>query len=211
MQVGGIGGGFRLTLKLSDPASAHCRANACVSEGLGAFARRPGRGAEAERTPGLDQRRHGLRGGQERGCLHSPLEGRSVSWGLVKGLPYSKSRETGPSAAVRQWTEAAEEELEGPPLGEIFRRFYRGDSIGGSAMTAQHVSKVPEWRVRENSVRASRSAFNRYARGGRCLSRQPGRRHQPLTRRLDCRSWQNGSAMVYAPKEWRRGLLPLVQ
>jgi site-specific recombinase XerD len=62
--------------------------------------------------------------------------------GQVKGLPYGSSRETCPVAALRQWLRAAEAETQGPFEGEIFRRFYRGESIGESAMTAQYVSTV---------------------------------------------------------------------
>ncbi|WP_103027202.1 site-specific integrase [Salinibacter altiplanensis] len=62
--------------------------------------------------------------------------------GLVKGLPYGSSRETCPVTALRQWLQAAEAETQGPLEGEIFRRFYRGESIGESAMTAQYVSTV---------------------------------------------------------------------
>jgi site-specific recombinase XerD len=62
--------------------------------------------------------------------------------GLVKGLPYGSNKETCPVTALRQWLQAAEEEVEGPFKGDIFRRFYRGESIGESAMTAQYVSTV---------------------------------------------------------------------
>jgi site-specific recombinase XerD len=70
--------------------------------------------------------------------------------GLVKGLPYGSSRETCPVTALRQWLQAAERQLgetsegssKGPFEGDIFRRFYRGESIGPEAMTAQHVSTV---------------------------------------------------------------------
>jgi len=62
--------------------------------------------------------------------------------GLVKGLPYGSNKETCPVTALRQWLQAAEKQVEGPFEGDIFRRFYRGESIGPSAMTAQYVSKV---------------------------------------------------------------------
>jgi site-specific recombinase XerD len=62
--------------------------------------------------------------------------------GLVKGLPYGQNKETCPVTALRQWLQAAEAEVEGSFEGDIFRRFYRGESIGESAMTAQYVSKV---------------------------------------------------------------------
>ncbi|WP_103020138.1 site-specific integrase [Salinibacter altiplanensis] len=62
--------------------------------------------------------------------------------GLVKGLPYGSSRETCPVTALRQWLRAAGTEVEGDFEGDIFRRFYRGESIGSSAMTAQYVSTV---------------------------------------------------------------------
>jgi site-specific recombinase XerD len=62
--------------------------------------------------------------------------------GLVKGLPYGSGQETCPVTALRQWLQAAEAEVEGSFEGDIFRRFYRGESIGESAMTAQYVSTV---------------------------------------------------------------------
>ncbi len=62
--------------------------------------------------------------------------------GLVKGLPYGSSRETCPVTALRQWLQAAERQLGEPLEGDIFRRFYRGESVGEEAMTAQYVSRV---------------------------------------------------------------------
>ena len=62
--------------------------------------------------------------------------------GLVKGLPYGSNKETCPVTALRQWLQAAERNVEGSFEGDIFRRFYRGESIGESAMTAQYVSTV---------------------------------------------------------------------
>lgn len=62
--------------------------------------------------------------------------------GVVKGLPYGSGQETCPVTALRRWLQAAERQVEGPFEGEIFRRFYRGESVGESAMTAQYVSAV---------------------------------------------------------------------
>jgi len=62
--------------------------------------------------------------------------------GTVKGLPYGQNKETCPVTALRQWLQAAERAVEGTFEGDIFRRFYRGESIGDSAMTAQYVSTV---------------------------------------------------------------------
>ena len=62
--------------------------------------------------------------------------------GLVKGLPYGSNKETCPVTALRQWLQAVERNAQGPFEGDIFRRFYRGESIGESAMTAQYVSTV---------------------------------------------------------------------
>ena len=62
--------------------------------------------------------------------------------GLIKGLPYGSNKETCPVTALRQWIQAAERQLSEPLEGDIFRRFYRGESIGESAMTAQYVSTV---------------------------------------------------------------------
>ena len=62
--------------------------------------------------------------------------------GLVKGLPYGSNKETCPVTALRQWLQAADRQVERPFDGDIFRRCYRGESIGESAMTAQYVSTV---------------------------------------------------------------------
>jgi integrase len=62
--------------------------------------------------------------------------------GLVKGLPYGSNKETCPVTALRQWLQAAEAEVEGTFEGDIFRPFYRGESIGESAMNVQYVSTV---------------------------------------------------------------------
>jgi site-specific recombinase XerD len=62
--------------------------------------------------------------------------------GAVKGLPYGQNKETCPVTALRQWLQAAERTVEGTFEGDIFRRFYRGESIGDSAMTAQYVTTV---------------------------------------------------------------------
>jgi len=62
--------------------------------------------------------------------------------GLIKGLPYGQNKLTCPVTALRQWLQAAERNVEGSFEGDIFRRFYRGESIGASAMTAQYVSTV---------------------------------------------------------------------
>lgn len=57
--------------------------------------------------------------------------------GLVKGIPYGDHADTCPVMALRTWLQAAE--IEGGP---IFRRFYRGGSIGEKAITAQYVSLI---------------------------------------------------------------------
>jgi integrase len=62
--------------------------------------------------------------------------------GIVKGLPYGSNKETCPVTALRQWLQTAEAEVEESFEGDIFRRFYRGELIGESAMTAQYVSTV---------------------------------------------------------------------
>ena len=62
--------------------------------------------------------------------------------GLVKGLPYGSNKETCPVTALRQWLQAADRQVNEAFEGDIFRRFYRGESIGESAMTAQYVSTV---------------------------------------------------------------------
>ena len=62
--------------------------------------------------------------------------------GLVKGLPYGSNKDTCPVTALRKWLQAADREVDGSFEGDIFRRFYRGESIGDSAMTGQYVSTV---------------------------------------------------------------------
>ncbi|MFB6271543.1 MAG: site-specific integrase [Salinibacter sp.] len=62
--------------------------------------------------------------------------------GQVKGLPYGQNKETCPVTALRQWLRAAEKEVDGTFDGPIFRRFYRGESVGDTAMTGQYVSTV---------------------------------------------------------------------
>jgi len=62
--------------------------------------------------------------------------------GHARGLPYGSNKETCPVTALRQWLQAADRQVDGSFEGDIFRRFYRGESIGVSAMTAQYVSTV---------------------------------------------------------------------
>jgi integrase len=62
--------------------------------------------------------------------------------GMTKGLPYGSNKETCPVTALRTWIQAAARHVEGPFDGPIFRRFYRGESIGSTALTAQYVSKI---------------------------------------------------------------------
>jgi hypothetical protein len=107
--------------------------------------------------------------------------------GLVKGLPYGSNKETYPVTAPRQWLQAAEAEVEGAFEGDIFRRFYRGESIGESAMTAQCVSTVLKRHAEgagldpeAYSGHASWETSNRCARGGGDLSGQPRRGDRAL-------------------------------
>jgi integrase len=79
--------------------------------------------------------------------------------GLVKGLPYGSNKETCPVTALRQWLQAAERNVEGSFEGDIFRRFYRGESIGEAAMTAhgpvlQNRAKKVRPRCFDTSVRS---------------------------------------------------------
>ena len=62
--------------------------------------------------------------------------------GMVKGLPYGENKETCPVTALRTWMQAAERHVDGPFEGAIFRRFYRGESVGATGITAQYVSKI---------------------------------------------------------------------
>lgn len=57
--------------------------------------------------------------------------------GLIKGIPYGDHAETCPVTALRTWLQAA-----GIRSGPLFRRFYRGGSIGKTALTAQYVSRI---------------------------------------------------------------------
>jgi integrase len=62
--------------------------------------------------------------------------------GLVKGLPHGDSNDTCPVRALRTWFQAVKEETGSDFEGPIFRRFYRGESIGEKAITGQYVSKI---------------------------------------------------------------------
>jgi site-specific recombinase XerD len=75
----------------------------------------------------------------------SDQEGR----GLVKGIPYGDHVETCPVTALRTWLQAADIES-----GPLFRRFYRGGSIGKKALTAQYVSVI----LKEHAERVGLSA-----------------------------------------------------
>ena len=55
--------------------------------------------------------------------------------GLVKGIPYGSRHETCPVVALRTWLRAS-----GITEGPLFRRFYRGGTLGREALTAQYVS-----------------------------------------------------------------------
>ena len=55
--------------------------------------------------------------------------------GLLKGIPYGEHPDTCPVTALRTWLQAADIDT-----GPVFRRFYRGGSIGKTALTAQYVS-----------------------------------------------------------------------
>ena len=57
--------------------------------------------------------------------------------GLVKGIPYGSHAETCPVLALRTWLQKAAI-TEGP----IFRRFFRGGTVGDKALTAQYVSVI---------------------------------------------------------------------
>ena len=54
--------------------------------------------------------------------------------------------ETCPVTALHQWLQAAERNVESSFGGDIFRRFHRGESIRESAMTAQYVEEVGNFR-----------------------------------------------------------------
>lgn len=62
--------------------------------------------------------------------------------GQVKGLPYGSRKETCPVTALRTWLQAAERSVEGRFEGDVFRRFYRGETVGESGITPQYVSTV---------------------------------------------------------------------
>jgi hypothetical protein len=76
------------------------------------------------------------------------------------------------ATALRQWLQAAEKELDGPFEGDIFRRFYRGESLGESAMTAQYVSTV----LKRHAESAASKSTPGTPRGRRSTStsRKPG-------------------------------------
>ncbi len=57
--------------------------------------------------------------------------------GLLKGIPYGSHPDTCPVSALRTWLRAAEIDS-----GPVFRRFYRGATVGSGALTAQYVSVI---------------------------------------------------------------------
>lgn len=57
--------------------------------------------------------------------------------GLIKGIPFGSHAETCPVLGLRTWLQYA-----GIRSGPLFRRFYRGGSIGKKPLTAQYVSKI---------------------------------------------------------------------
>jgi site-specific recombinase XerD len=57
--------------------------------------------------------------------------------GLLKGIPYGTHPDTCPVTALRTWLQAADIDN-----GPVFRRFYRGGSIGKTALTPQYVSII---------------------------------------------------------------------
>ena len=65
--------------------------------------------------------------------------------GQHKAIPYGAHAESCPVLALRTWMQSAARAL-GSPTGElggpIFRRFYRGESIGDSAMSGKYVSRI---------------------------------------------------------------------
>ncbi len=94
--------------------------------------------------------------------------------GLIKGFPYGSNKETCPVTALRQWLQAADEEVESSFEGDIFRRFCRGESIGETAMTTQYVSTVLKRHAERAgldpeaySARSLRAGFTRAGDPGR--------------------------------------------
>ena len=65
--------------------------------------------------------------------------------GQYKGIPYGERPQTCPVLSLRKWMQAASEALGRPGemlRGPIFRRFYRGETVGKSAMSAKYVSRI---------------------------------------------------------------------
>ena len=66
--------------------------------------------------------------------------------GQVKAIPYGSHAESCPVLALRTWMQSAARALGKPAAagleGPIFRRFYRGESVGDSAMSAKYVSRI---------------------------------------------------------------------
>ena len=67
----------------------------------------------------------------------------------------------------------------GQPLsGPVFRRFYRGESVGKKALTAQYVSEILKTcaaRVREHSGHASWEAFGEYVKRAGTFEENPAK------------------------------------
>ena len=80
--------------------------------------------------------------------------------GQVKSIPYGAHPESCPVLALRQWLQAAAEALGEKTLeGPIFRRFYRGESVGRKAMSGKYVTRI----VKEGTRRVGLDDWKSYS------------------------------------------------
>ena len=111
--------------------------------------------------------------------------------GLLKGLPYGAHAETCPVTALRMWLQAA-----GIDSGPVFRRFYRGGSIGRSALTPQYVSII----LKEHAERVGLSSedFSAHSLRSGFITQaiRAGKSERRVKEHSGHRSWQTFNGYV---------------
>ncbi|MCS4139537.1 site-specific recombinase XerD [Salinibacter ruber] len=85
--------------------------------------------------------------------------------GHVKGLPYGEDADTCPVTALKEWMQAAQKEVGGPFKGDIFRRFYRGQSIAEDAITGQSVTDILKDHLQDTNLEADEYSSHSLRRG----------------------------------------------
>ena len=110
--------------------------------------------------------------------------------GLYKGLPYGTRAESCPVLALRTWTGAASAALEEPLEGPVFRRFYRGESVGKKAMTAQYVSRILKEHAARIGLDASEYSAHSLRSGFITQAIRKGKRERRVKEHSGHASWE---------------------